>query len=84
MQNNSHNEYLEELVDSEHWLVLKAEAEASIRTHQNAVIAPAESEWDFIKKEQHSAAIHAIRQFIQGVEKKVKNNRNKKHPVTIG
>lgn len=75
------NELLRELVESEHWAVLKEAAHEHARTYQNAALAPAESEWDFIVKERNAHTARAIPAFLTHIETLVKNNIKKENGV---
>lgn len=78
---HSRDELLEELVESEHWAVLKEAAHAHALTYRNAALAVAESEWDFIVKERNAHTARAIPAFFTHIESLVRDNRKKQRGV---
>lgn len=78
---NNLNELLLELVESEHWLALKAAANEYSLTFRSAALAESNNEWDFIVRERNAHTARAFPAFFTHVETRVKNYLKKEKDV---
>ena len=79
---DNENDLLAEIVAHPGWKVLRRELQEQMKFYQEDLLAPAESDFDLIKKEGVTRAMRALKQFVARIEQRVESYNKTAHRRT--